>query len=314
VKIVFHYAAGPRLAAKLAAFGAEALDIAICAEADEARFAGLIGEMEVIWHVLKPLTAPMIEAAPKLRLIQKIGVGINTIDLDAAAARGIPVCNLPGTNSQAVAEMTLLLMLATLRRLPALDHATRSGAGWSIDPAEQDNWHELGSRTVGLVGYGAVPRRLAPALAALGCRVVYTCRTPKPDAIGEWLPLNALLEVADILSLHVPLTPETAGLIGREALARLPPNAVLVNTARGGLVDQTALTDALEANQLAAAGLDVFAEEPVDHTQPLFRLPNVVVTPHIAWASTATFARSIAVAAENCRRLANGQELLHRVR
>jgi phosphoglycerate dehydrogenase-like enzyme len=314
MKIVFHYAAGPGLTARLTALNAEGLEVAVCPDADEVGFAALMREAEVIWHVLKPLTASMIAAAPRLRLIQKIGVGVNTIDLGAAASRGIAVCNLPGTNSQAVAEMTLLLMLAALRRLRGLDAATRAGRGWSLDPAEQDGWAELGGRTVGLVGYGAIPRRLAPVLAALGCRVVYTCRTAKADAIGEWLPFDQLLEIVDILSLHVPLTPETEGLIGQQALARLRPGAILVNTARGSVIDEVALTEALASGRLAAAGLDVFATEPADHTGPLFGLPNVVLSPHIAWASTGTFARSVAVAAANCHRLARGEALLHQVR
>ena len=126
--------------------------------------------------MLKRCTAEMIAAAPRLRLIQKIGVGVNTIDLDAAKARGIAVCNLPGTNARAVAELTLALMLAVLRRLPRFDAAMRRGE-WS-DPVLQDGIGELGGRTVGLVGYGAIPRLLAPVLAALGCRLIYTSRTP----------------------------------------------------------------------------------------------------------------------------------------
>ena len=126
----------------------------------------------------------MIAAAPKLRLIQKIGVGVNTIDLDAAKARGIAVCNLPGTNSRAVAELTLALMLAVLRRVPRFDTAMRSGE-WS-DPELQDGIGELGGRTVGLVGYGAIPRLLAPVLIALGCRLIYTSRAQHADALGEW--------------------------------------------------------------------------------------------------------------------------------
>jgi phosphoglycerate dehydrogenase-like enzyme len=255
----------------------------------------------------------MIEAAPRLRLIQKIGVGVNTIDLEAAKARGVAVCNLPGTNTRAVAEQTLLLMLAALRRLPTFDRATRAGDGWSLDPAIQDRLGELGGRTVGLVGYGAVPRALAPVLLALGCRLLYAARSMKPDALAEHRSLDALLGEADIVSLHLPLTPETERLIDEAALARMKPGAVLVNTARGGLVDQAALNQALRDGRLGAAGLDVFAHEPVDPSEPLFRLDNVVLAPHVAWLTTGTFERSLDLAAENCRRLASGRELLHRV-
>jgi phosphoglycerate dehydrogenase-like enzyme len=295
VRVVLHYAAGPDLAARLAAL--EGLGVEVCPEPDEARFAALMAEAEVLWHVLKPVTAAVVAAAPRLRLIQKIGVGVNTIDLEAARARGVAVCNLPGTNAPAVAELALLLMLGALRQVTRFDAAVRAGRGWSLDPAVQDRLGELGGRTVGLVGYGAVPRALAPVLAALGCRVLYTARAPKPDALGGWRPLEVLLAEADVVSLHLPLAAETERLIDAAALARMKPGAVLVNTARGGLVDQQALTEALCGGRLAAAGLDVFADEPVDPAAPLLALPNVVLTPHVGWLTTGTFDRSLALAA-----------------
>jgi phosphoglycerate dehydrogenase-like enzyme len=207
-----------------------------------------------------------------------------------------------------------MLMLAALRCLPRLHTATREGRGWTLDPAEQDSWHELGGRTVGLIGFGAVPRRLAPVLQALGCPIVYTTRAPKHDAPGTWMPLDDLLAAADVVSLHVPLAPETTLMLDRDRLGRLKPGSVLINTARGGLIDQQALVEVLEAGPLAAAGLDVFAAEPAPISDRLFTLPNVVTTPHVAWATSGTFARSFAIAAENCRRLRCGEELLYRVR
>lgn len=311
MKVLLHYAAGPGLAMRLRAL--PGLDLSVCPEADDAALAAALPAAEVIWHVLKPLTAAHIAAAPNLRLIQKIGVGVNTIDLDAARARGIAVCNLPGTNSRAVAELTLLLMLGALRRVSHFDAETRAGRGWAQPPALQDNLFELGGRTVGLIGYGAIPALLAPVLAALGCRLLYTARTPKPDAEGSFRSLAGLLSEADIVSLHIPETPETRGLIDAGAIARMKKGAVLVNTARGGLVDQAALTEALRSGHLGAAGLDVFAQEPADPSDPLFSLPNVVATPHIGWLTTGTFDRSFAIAAENVRRLGAGESLLHRV-
>lgn len=309
MNVLFHYTAGPDLADRLAAV--PGLAISICPEHDDAALMRLLPGTDVLWHVLQRCSAEMIAAAPKLRLIQKIGVGVNTIDLDAAKARGIAVCNLPGTNARAVAELTLALMLAVLRRLPRFDAAMRRGE-W-LDPELQDGIGELGGRTAGLVGYGAIPRLLAPVLAALGCRVIYTSRSPVADAVGERRPLDALLAEADVVSLHVPLVAETERLIDDAALARMKSGAVLINTARGGLVDQAALTEALAAGRLAGAGLDVFVHEPHDAREALFSLPNVVLTPHVAWLTTGTFARSFALAAENCRRLAAGETLLHRV-
>ena len=311
MRVLFHAAAGPDLRERLDAAAGDALHITVCAETDHATLARELPRTEVLWHVLAPATAAMIGAAPGLRLIQKIGVGVNTIDLDAARARGIAVCNLPGTNARAVAELTLALMLACLRRLPMFDAATRAGRGFALDPALLDGLGELGGRTVGLVGFGAVPQALAPVLTALGCRVLITARTPR-DHPG-FRPLDALLAESEIVSLHLPLAPETTGLLDAARIARLRPGAILINTARGGLVDPAALAAALREGRLAAAGLDVFAAEPIPPGDPLLSLPNVVLTPHIGWLTTATFARSFALAAENCRRLAAGEALLHRV-
>jgi phosphoglycerate dehydrogenase-like enzyme len=311
MKVIFHYAAGPALSARLAAL--PDLSVTVCSESDDTKLMELLPEADVLWHVLKPATAAMMARAPKLRLIQKIGVGVNTIDLEAAKERGIAVCNLPGTNARAVAELTLALMLATVRRLPLFDAAMRDGSAWALDPTVQDNLGELGGRTVGLVGYGAVPRLLAPVLKALGCNLLYTARIPHADALGEFRSLKTLLAEVDILSLHVPLTSETRHLIDSAAIRRMRRGAVLINTARGELVDQAALTEALRDGHLAAAGLDVFVEEPPNPAELLLTLPNVVVTPHIGWLTTGTFDRSFALAAENCRRLAVGETLLHRV-
>jgi len=313
--VIFHYDTGPALARRLAEIAGDGIEIAACAEADDERFRALMADADVLWHVLRPVSAADIEAAPRLRLIQKIGVGVNTIDLDSARARGVRVCNMPGTNTPAVAEMTLALMLAALRRLPVFGRATREGKGWEIDSAVQDSLGEIGGRTVGLVGFGAVPRALAPVLGALGASVVYTARTPKPNAGGlaEWRTLPALLEDSDIVSLHVPETRETIGMIDAEAISRMKPGAVLVNTARGSLVDEAALARALSSGRLRAAGLDVFAREPVPADNPLVGLDNVALAPHVAWLTMDTIERSLEVALDNCRRLATGEPLRFRV-
>lgn len=309
MNVVFHHTAGSDLAARLAAI--PGLTVSVCPEEDDALLRRILPDCDVLWHVLKRCSADMIAAAPRLRLIQKIGVGVNTIDLEAAKARAIPVCNLPGTNARAVAELTLGLMLATMRRLVRFDAGLRAGR-WT-DPALQDGIGELGGRTVGLVGYGAIPRILAPILGMIGCDVLFTARRPISDGICRQVPLNMLLAESDVISLHVPLTDETSRMIGNQALARMKPGAVLINTARGGLVDTAALVAALRSGHLAAAGLDVFDDEPIAADHPLLALPNVVVTPHIGWLTTDTFDRSFAVAAENCRRLDAGESLLYRV-
>jgi phosphoglycerate dehydrogenase-like enzyme len=309
VKIVYHASAGPDLATRLARL--EGLTVSVCREDDTGELSRLLPDCEVLWHVLQPCTAGMVAAAPRLKLIQKIGVGVNTIDLEAAKERGIPVCNLPGSNARAVAELTLGLMLSVLRRIPAFDRGLRSGT-WT-DATLQDGINELGGRTVGLIGFGAIPKILAPMLAAMGCTVVYYTRNRVADVIAEYRPLDRLLAEADIVSLHLPLLPETRRMIDAEALSRMKPGAILINTARGGLVDQPALVLALESGRLAGAGLDVFETEPLAAGDALLALPNVVATPHVGWLTTDTFDRSFALAAENCRRLTDGAPLLYRV-
>lgn len=313
MRAIFHYACSQSLSARLKALAPSWLDVRSCPEFDAALLYRLLGDAEVLLHVLEPATAKVMDAAPKLQLIQKIGVGVNTIDLEHAELRGIRVCNMPGTNSRAVAEATLMLMLTTLRRALSLDTAIRAGDGWRMDPALFDQVGEVGGRTVGLVGYGAVPALLAPVLRVLGARVLYTATGPKPDAEAEWRELPELLAESDIVSLHLPLTAETQRLIDAAALARMKPGAVLINTARGGLVDQNALIAALRSGRLRGAGLDVYDQEPVPADCPLLEMDNVVLQPHVAWLTPETLGRSLAMAMENCRRLRDGEELLHRV-
>jgi phosphoglycerate dehydrogenase-like enzyme len=258
----------------------------------------------VLWHIIKPVTAEVIARAPKLKLVQKIGSGVNTIAVDACKARGIAVCNLPGTNSRAVAEMALLLMLACLRRLRELDAGARRPAGWPAAWALQDRLGELGGRTVGLIGYGAVPQILHRILEALGAKVLYWSRSKSNAA------LDVLLAQSDIVSLHLPLIPETERMLDARRMKR---GAILVNTARGGLVDEPALVEALRSGHLSAAGLDVFTTEPPPADSPLLALPNVIASPHLAWLTQETLERSLGAALENVKRLKAGLPLANRV-
>jgi phosphoglycerate dehydrogenase-like enzyme len=313
MKVLLHYAPGPAWQQKLASLHRQGLQVEWCDETDDARFYSLLPDAQVLWHLLRPLSADDIGRASSVRLIQKIGVGVNTIDLEAAKARDIRVCNMPGTNSRAVAEMTLLLMLACLRRLPFLDRATREGRGWKLDSSLQDSYGELAGKTVGLVGFGAVAQMLAPILKSMDARVIYTDLKPNSELPHAFRELPQLLREADIVSLHVPLTSTTDNLIDRQRLAMMRPGGILINTARGGLVEQPALLEALKSGHLGAAGLDVFAAEPVPADEALLQVDNVVVAPHLSWLTTGTLDRSLKVAVENCRRLQAGEPLLHRV-
>ncbi len=313
MRAVLQYRASAGFRAQLAQAAPPWLEIAVVDETDNAAFAGAMRDAEVLLHVLRPVTREVIAGAPKLRLIQKIGVGLDTIDLNAAREHGIAVANMPGTNSQAVAELALSLMLAALRRIPYLDRETRAGRGWQLPIESFDHMGEISGRMIGLVGYGEVARRLAPALVALDARILHTSRTPKPDGIGEPVTLPELLSRSDIVSLHVPLTPATEKLINARTLAQMKRGSVLVNTARGGLVDEEALAAALRTGHIAAAGLDVFCAERTAARHPFHEFDNVVVTPHVAWLTPETLARSLGIAVENCRRLAQRQTLLHEV-
>lgn len=311
MKILFHYDAGPSLRQSLASHCSQDVSIVCCPEGPGEPFRSELPDADVIWHVLHPIDSEVIRRAPRLKLIQKIGVGVNTIDLEAARARGVAVCNMPGTNSRAVAEHTLLLMLSALRRLPAVDSACRGGH-WAPDEKSRESFGEISGRTVGIVGYGAVPAILAPILDALGARVIYTSRSRKPVP-WAYHSLPELLACSDLVSLHVPLTDETQGMLDAAAIRSMKKGAVLINTARGELVDETALYDALDNDHLSAAGLDVFAQEPVAADNPLLSLATVTVTPHIGWLTQETFERSIDIALRNSHAASGSGDYIHRV-
>jgi phosphoglycerate dehydrogenase-like enzyme len=306
VKVLAHFTPGEKVLDFLAPHN-EWLDVRFCAEDDDDAFCRELPDAEVIWHVLRPLSGSDLRQAPRLRLVHKLGAGVNTIDVDTATSLGIAVANMPGANAPSVAEGAVLLMLAALRRLTSLDRATREGAGWPTDPTLGDTVRDIGGCTVGLVGYGNIAKRVEGIVAAMGATVVHT--STSDDGTDGWRPLSELLTGSDIVSLHLPLTEDTTGLLDSEALATMKNDAVVVNTSRGPIIDEAALVDALSSGQLAAAGLDVFAVEPVPHDNPLLRLANVVVTPHVTWYTADTMARYLTVAVDNCARLRDGEPL-----
>lgn len=222
---------------------------------------------------LERIDDALLEQLPELELISKIGVGLEMIDQDALERHGVRLVWTPGTNSNSVAELTLALAIATLRRVPEAASELRAGE-W-----RQPKGRTLSGRTVGIVGFGSVGRELARLLGPFGCRIV--AHDVKREAADvEWLELDDLLAVSDVVTLHVNLDESTRNLIDARRLALMRPDAVLINTARGGLVDEAALRDALVAGRLGGAGLDVFAEEP-PADRSLLELPNVLATPHI---------------------------------
>ena len=312
MKVLFHYDAGPVLKKQLEALKSQGLDIVCCPEGPEQPFMDELKDADVIWHVLHPLTRDIIEQAPKLKLIQKIGVGTNTIDLDAAKENDIVVCNMPGTNSQATAEMTLLLMMAALRRLLIMDNTCRSGQ-WRITKETEEQLFEIKGKTIGLVGFGGIPKILAPILEAMGANVVYTATKEKRDVKYRYLSLDELLKQSDIVSLHAALTDDTEKMINQNTLSLMKDGAILVNAGRGALIDETAVYEALMSGKLGAAGFDVFTQEPVNEDNPLLTLDNVVLSPHLGWLTTETLDRSVKVATKNSLAIRDDTSLVFRV-
>lgn len=285
------------------------LDVRFCAEDDDTTFYRELPEAEVLWHVLRPITGEDLHRALRLRLVHKMGAGVNTIDMDTAAQLGILVANMPGANAASVAEGTVLLMLAALRRLIELDKYTREGDGWPPDPTLGETVRDIGGCTVGLIGYGNVAHRVERIVTAMDAQVLHT--SSRSTGHPRWRNLPELLSTSDIVSLHLPLTDATRGLLDREALASMRPGSVIVNTARGPIIDETALLEALSTGQIAAAGLDVFEVEPLPAGHPLLELENVVLTPHVAWYTVDTMRRYLQAAVDNCRRIHDGQPLVN---
>jgi phosphoglycerate dehydrogenase-like enzyme len=228
-----------------------------------------------------PFDAEVLAGAGPLRVIARIGVGTDSIDVDAATRRGVAVCTTPGANASSTADHAVALMLAALRRIAEFDSGIRA-ARWART-GEATAW-ELNRATVGLVGLGSIGRLVRRRLSGFRTHVLACDPAAGPEPDTELVELDELLRRADVVSLHLPLTSATRHLIDRRRLALMRPGAVLVNTARGALVDEDALADALESGRLRAAALDVFEREPPVRTR-LLALPNVVLTPHVAGVS-----------------------------
>jgi glyoxylate reductase len=232
-----------------------------------------------------PVDADLVDAAgPELKVVANFAVGYDNIDLEACRRRGVIVTNTPDVLTNAAAELTVALMLAAARGLGAAERLLRRG-DWTGWEPEQFLGRELADSTIGIVGLGRIGSRVAELLGGFGSRIVYSSRHPRAGVEGiQWMELNDLLAESDLVTLHLPLSPDTHHLIGAETFERFKPGAILVNTSRGGLVDTDALIAALRSGRLAAAGLDVYENEP-DVPDELKALDNVVLAPHIGSAT-----------------------------
>ena len=251
------------------------------------------------------ITPALIDAAPTLKVVANVAVGYNNIDVPYARSRGVVVTNTPDVLTETVADFTWALILALTRRISEGERLLRRGdwKGWAFD-------FLLGSdvrgKQLGVVGYGRIGQAVAARASVFGMRVAYTSRREVSGAAGEWMSLDRLLVTSDVVSLHVPLSPETRHLIDRRALARMKRSAYLVNTARGPVVDEEALAWALESRLIAGAALDVYEHEPVVHPG-LLALENVLLVPHLGSGTTETRTAMADLAARNVIAVLAGQ-------
>ena len=247
------------------------------------------------------LDAELLASLPRLRLIAQTGTGTAHIDVGAARRAGVEIATTPGASARSVAELAVALTLAVYHRVAEADAAVRAGCWPSIVG------RELGGKTLGVLGYGRIGRLVAPIATALGMRVVAWSRTPFSDARVERVEtMDDLFEQADCVTLHLRLTPETAGVVDRKKLSRMRRGGVLVNTARGALVVEADLVEALSSGHLHGAGLDVFAEEPLRQDSPLRQLRNVTLTPHVGWTTREAQERFVRLSVANIEAFLHG--------
>ncbi len=277
----------------------------VYAETDSADVATRIRDCEIVITNKVVITADDLAAAAKLRLICAAATGFNHIDVAAARARGISVCNVRAYATASVVQHVFALLLALTTSLNRYQAAVQRGDWMASRHFCLLDYpiREVQGRTLGIVGYGELGRAVGKVARAFGMQVLIAQRPGGSDTRPGRLPLPELLARADVISLHCPLTRETRGLIGSDELGQMRADAILINTARGGIVDEKALAAALRQGRLGGAGIDVLAEEPPAATSPLLAadIPNLIVTPHVAWASQASRQRLVDELAENIR-------------
>jgi glycerate dehydrogenase len=278
-------------------------DVEVHDRTPAAEIAGRSQDADVLLTNKTPLRADTLAQLPKLRFIGVLATGYDVVDVKAAAERGIPVSNVPTYGTHSVAQFAFALLLELCHRVQRHADDAASG-GWQ----KQAEWSyhlsplvELQGKTMGLIGFGRIGRQTGTIARAFGMTVVAADPALRDEPGVEAVSLDDLLRRADVISLHCPLTPETRGIVNAERIGRMKPNAFLLNTARGPLVDETALAEALNSGRIAGAGIDVLPVEPPVADSPLFTARNCIVTPHIAWATKEARARLMDIAVENVR-------------
>ena len=277
----------------------------------EAEAIARIGDSEIVLINKVPITETLLAACPSIRLICVQATGYNVVDCAACAKRGIPVTNVPTYGTAAVAQFTLALMLELCHRIELHNQDVHAG-GWTnadcfcywLTPQM-----ELAGKTLGIIGFGSIGKAVGRLARAFGMNVIVYNRSQSEDGrrIGTYVDLDTLFAQADFVSLHCPLFPETEKIINAASIAKMKDGAMLINTARGALVDEAALADALNSGKLRGAALDVVSQEPIDGENPLLSCKNCIITPHIAWAPLESRQRLLDTVVENIRAFLDGK-------
>ena len=256
--------------------------------------------------------ADVFAVCPQLKYVGVLATGVNVVDLDAAQAHGVTVTNVPGYSTPSVAQHVFALLLELCNRTAEHNDAVHAGRWASCDDFSFTTGPlvELSGMTLGVVGMGAIGRAVAAVGHALGMKIAAHSRTQRDIGLPvEWLDVDALFTHADVVTLHCPLTPQTQSLVNAQRLATMKPGAFIINTGRGPLIDEAALTEALTSGTIAGAGLDVLSAEPPNADNPLLTAPNCVITPHTAWATVASRRRLLDIAAGNLKSYLGGQSV-----
>ena len=271
-----------------------------------------IGDNEIVVLDKPVITREILEACPRLRLIALFATGFNNIDIKAARERGVTVCNAPGYSSYAVSQLAAALLLEICTQTGRHDAALKAGE-WTDNAyfcRVAPGLTEIAGKTVGIVGYGGIGQAFGRIMKAMGAELLVKSRHPKPELEDEhtrYVSLDELLRRSDIVSLHCPLNDDSRGLINRGTLAKMKDGAILINTARGGLIVEEDAAEALRSGKLRALGQDAFSAEPIRPDSPLLSAPHTCLTPHIGWAPHETRARLIRLTAENIRAFRQGR-------
>ncbi|MDI3533979.1 MAG: hypothetical protein PWQ82_344 [Thermosediminibacterales bacterium] len=309
-KLIYFNKVTPALKKILESNDSRGMQIFYWHEIPEGERKNVLKEADYFLVATEKITKEMLQSAPKLKMVQKTGVGVDNIDIKTAKELGIPVCKTPGANAISVAELTIGMILSLYRKLNLLDKATKNGQ-WLMWEHRLTSYEVYG-KTHGFIGFGKIGKETAKRSKALGTKIIYYDKIRADEEFensldAKYMELDEVLKNADIVSLHVPLLPETEGLIGKRELSLMKPTAILINVSRGKIVDENALAEALANNVIAGAGIDAWSSEPVERDNPLLAFDNVVATPHIGAGTKDALNRVLSMAFQNIALVEKGK-------